>query len=120
MQSAPADDTVAVRAGRADVAEDPEEKRKQPMTLLADTKRAPQHPLAGKTMSGADMIVQVLADEGVDAIFGYSGGAILPTYDAIFRYNEDCRTNGGREIQLVVPASEQGAGFMAAGYARSS
>src|SRR5215813_265246 len=73
-----------------------------------------------KTMSGADMIVQVLAGEGVDTIFGYSGGAILPTYDAIFRYNEDCRTTGGNEIQLVVPASEQGAGFMAAGYARSS
>ena len=34
------------------------------------------------------MIVQVLADEGVTAIFGYSGGAILPTYDAVFRYNE--------------------------------
>ena len=45
------------------------------------------HPLAGATMSGADMIIQVLADEGVDTIFGYSGGAILPTYDAVFRYN---------------------------------
>ena len=40
-----------------------------------------RHPLAGKSMSGADMIIQVLADEGVDTIFGYSGGAILPTYD---------------------------------------
>ncbi len=37
------------------------------------------HPLAGTAMSGAEIIVQVLADEGVDAIFGYSGGAILPT-----------------------------------------
>ena len=37
---------------------------------------------------GADIVVQVLADEGVDTIFGYSGGAILPTYDAIFRYNK--------------------------------
>src|SRR5687767_14072865 len=71
-------------------------------------------------MSGAEIIVQVLADEGVDTVFGYSGGAILPTYDAIFRYNEHCRENGGREVQLVVPASEQGAGFMAAGYARAS
>ena len=34
------------------------------------------------------MIVQVLADEGVSTIFGYSGGAILPTYDAVFCYNE--------------------------------
>ena len=49
---------------------------------------AAPHPLAGNQMTCADMIVQVLADEGVDTIFGYSGGAILPTYDAIFRYNE--------------------------------
>ena len=76
------------------------------------------HPLAGATMSRADMILQVLADEGVDTVFGYSGGAILPTYDAIFRYNE--AHAGTDEIRLVVPATEQGAGFMAAGYARSS
>ncbi len=89
------------------------------MTLLADTKLATkQHPLAGKTMSRADMILQVLADEGVDVIFGYSGGAILPTYDAVFRYNEGHPKD--EEIRLIVPANEQGAGFMAAGYARSS
>ena len=88
------------------------------MTLLADTKRASKHPLAGTSMSGADTIVQVLADERVDAIFGYSGGAILPTYDAIFRYNESHPKEG--EIRLLVPATEQGAGFMAAGYARST
>ncbi|ROO37504.1 biosynthetic-type acetolactate synthase large subunit [Salinisphaera orenii] len=74
------------------------------------------HPLSGTVLSGADTIVQVLADEGVDTIFGYSGGAILPTYDAIFRYNED---NPG-QMPLIVPANEQGAGFMAAGYARAS
>ena len=88
------------------------------MMPLADTKRASKHPLAGTSMSGADTIVQVLADEGVDAIFGYSGGAILPTYDAIFRYNESHPKEG--EIRLIVPATEQGAGFMAAGYARST
>src|SRR5947207_720815 len=73
-----------------------------------------------RSISGGDIIVRVLADEGVDTVFGYSGGAILPTYDAVFRYNEHCRESGSREIQLVVPASEQGAGFMAAGYARST
>ena len=79
------------------------------------------HPLAGTLMSGADMIVQVLADEGVDVVFGYSGGAILPTYDAIFRFNElHRRADGGELMPLIVPANEQGAGFMAAGYARSS
>jgi len=67
-------------------------------------------------MTGADMLVQVLADEGVDTIFGYSGGAILPIYDAVFRYNQE----HGSAMPLVVPANEQGAGFMAAGYARAS
>ena len=72
-------------------------------------------------MSGADMVVQVLADEGVDTIFGYSGGAILPTYDAVFRYNATHkRDNGTAAMPLIVPANEQGAGFMAAGYARAS
>ena len=72
-------------------------------------------------MSGADTVVQVLADEGVETLFGYSGGAILPIYDAVFRYNETNKR--GDEItpmRLVVPANEQGAGFMAAGYARAS
>jgi hypothetical protein len=79
-----------------------------------------RHPLADKAMTGAEMIVQVLADEGVEAIFGYSGGAILPTYDAVFTFNEAQKTSGGRQVPLIVPANEQGAGFMAAGYARAS
>src|SRR3989441_63733 len=78
------------------------------------------HPLAGEKMSGARMIMQVLADEGVRAIFGYSGGAILPTYDAVFLYNEQQAQLGEPQIPLIVPANEQGAGFMAAGYARAS
>src|SRR6202167_2705024 len=74
------------------------------------------HPVARSSMTGADMVVQILADEGVNAIFGYSGGAILPIYDAVFRYNTDRRP----AMPLIVPANEQGAGFMAAGYARAS
>ena len=74
------------------------------------------HPLAGASMTGADMLVQVLADEGVDTIFGYSGGAILPIYDAVFRYNAEHQAS----MPLIVPANEQGAGFMAAGFARAS
>ena len=71
--------------------------------------------------SGAEIIIRTLADLGVDTIFGYSGGAILPTYDAIFLYNEAHRKSQGRDpINLIVPANEQGAGFMAAGYARAS
>jgi len=77
---------------------------------------APRHPLAGKSMSGAEIVVQILADEGVGVVFGYSGGAILPTYDAIFRFNQQ----HDEKMPLVVPANEQAAGFMAAGYARAS
>ena len=79
-----------------------------------------RHPLAGRKMTGAEMIVQVLADEGVSTIFGYSGGAILPTYDAVFCFNEDRKARGESQMPLIVPANEQGAGFMAAGYARAS
>jgi len=74
------------------------------------------HPLAGASMTGADMLVQVLADEGVDTVFGYSGGAILPIYDAVFRYNAEHQS----AMPLIVPANEQGAGFIAAGFARAS
>ncbi len=57
----------------------------------------------------------------MDTIFGYSGGAILPTYDAVFRWNQAQAEQGGdRSMPLIVPANEQGAGFMAAGYARAS
>ncbi|HEX7816472.1 biosynthetic-type acetolactate synthase large subunit [Dyella sp.] len=79
------------------------------------------HPLAGQMMSGAEVVVQVLADEGAKVLFGYSGGAILPVYDAVFRYNAThIGPDGGEPMPLIVPANEQGAGFMAAGYARAS
>ena len=52
------------------------------------------HPLAGQRMTGARMMMQIIADEGVRAIFGYSGGAILPTYDAVFLYNEEAARAG--------------------------
>src|ERR1700722_10873173 len=90
---------------------------------MSDTVIQPRpfgHPLAGQTMSGARMIMQVLADEGVTAIFGYSGGAILPTYDAVFLYNEQQTREGEPPIPLIVPSNEQSAAFMAAGYARST
>ena len=95
------------------------------MTISAQTAQPATaidpHPLAGLAMSGAEAIVQVLADEGTGVLFGYSGGAILPVYDAVFRHNADHATADGREpMPLIVPANEQGAGFMAAGYARAS
>ncbi|MBS0557702.1 MAG: biosynthetic-type acetolactate synthase large subunit [Proteobacteria bacterium] len=83
-------------------------------------------------MTGAELVVRVLAEEGVDVLFGYSGGAILPVYDAVFRHNaEHARDDGPgagsstgkimrKPMPLIVPANEQGAGFMASGYARAS
>ncbi|WP_370687465.1 biosynthetic-type acetolactate synthase large subunit [Paraburkholderia caledonica] len=80
----------------------------------------PVPTLPGEPMSGADIILRVLAEQGVDTLFGYSGGAILPTYDAVFRFNESHAARPERQIKFVVPANEQAAGFMAAGYARAS
>ena len=45
-------------------------------------------------IEGSALIVRVLAEQGVEIIFGYSGGAILSTYDAVFRYNSDNQING--------------------------
>ncbi|HYR88949.1 MAG TPA: biosynthetic-type acetolactate synthase large subunit [Terriglobia bacterium] len=90
------------------------------MSLQTELKSPSRHPLAGQTMTGADMIIQVLADQGVEVMFGYSGGAILPTWDALARFNIEQESNRKKPIELVVPANEQGAGFMAAGYARAS
>ena len=91
------------------------------MNDQSNTAAIDEHPLAGHSLSGADTVVQVIADEGVDTIFGYSGGAILPIYDAVFRYNDTHqRADGSSPMPLIVPANEQGAGFMAAGYARAS
>jgi acetolactate synthase-1/2/3 large subunit len=90
------------------------------MSLQTELTSPSRHPLAGQTMTGADMIIQVLADEGVEVMFGYSGGAILPTWDALARFNIERDSQRRKPIELVVPANEQGAGFMAAGYARAS
>ena len=68
-------------------------------------------------LTGSDIIVKVLAEQGVETIFGYSGGAILPTYDAVFQYNEIHENN---PMPLIVPANEQGAGFMASGLCKSN
>ena len=63
------------------------------------------------TMSGAKMIVKALKDQGVEVVFGYPGGAVLPIYDEIFQQND---------IRHVLVRHEQGAIHMAEGYARST
>ena len=62
-------------------------------------------------MNGADAILRSLEAEGVEAMFGIPGGAIMPTYDAMAR---------GTTVRHVLARHEQGAGHMAQGYARAS
>jgi acetolactate synthase-1/2/3 large subunit len=64
-----------------------------------------------KPMTGAKMVVQALVDQGVEVVFGYPGGAVLPIYDEIFQQNH---------IQHVLVRHEQGAVHAAEGYARST
>jgi len=62
-------------------------------------------------MTGAEIVLQALRDNGVEHIFGYPGGAVLPIYDEIFQQDD---------IQHILVRHEQGAGHMAEGYARST
>ncbi|GGC90952.1 acetolactate synthase 3 large subunit [Chelatococcus reniformis] len=64
-----------------------------------------------ETMTGADMVVRALQDQGVEHIFGYPGGAVLPIYDALFHQEK---------VRHVLVRHEQGAVHSAEGYARSS
>lgn len=62
-------------------------------------------------MSGAEIVVKALKDQGVDTVFGYPGGAVLPIYDAIFQQND---------IRHILVRHEQAATHAAEGYARST
>ena len=64
-----------------------------------------------RQMTGAKMVVQALKDQGVDTVFGYPGGAVLPIYDEIFQQND---------IRHILVRHEQAAVHMAEGYARST
>ena len=64
-----------------------------------------------REMTGAEMVVQALKDQGVDTVFGYPGGAVLPIYDAIFQQND---------IRHILVRHEQAAAHAAEGYARST
>ncbi|MFK7744067.1 MAG: acetolactate synthase 3 large subunit [Roseobacter sp.] len=64
-----------------------------------------------RQMSGAKMIVQALIDQGVDTVFGYPGGAVLPIYDEVFQQNA---------IKHILVRHEQGAVHAAEGYARAT
>jgi acetolactate synthase I/II/III large subunit len=64
-----------------------------------------------RQMTGAEMVVQAMQDQGVEHLFGYPGGAVLPIYDAIFQQDK---------VKHILVRHEQGAVHAAEGYARSS
>ncbi len=66
---------------------------------------------SAQTMTGAQMVIRALKDQGVTHIFGYPGGAVLPIYDALFKVEG---------ITHVLVRHEQGAAHAAEGYARST
>jgi acetolactate synthase I/II/III large subunit len=65
-----------------------------------------------RMMTGAEIVLEVLADQGVEDIFGYPGGAVLPIYDELFRQQN--------RVKHILVRHEQGAGHAAEGYARST
>ncbi|MGF1447768.1 MAG: acetolactate synthase 3 large subunit [Pikeienuella sp.] len=67
--------------------------------------------MTGTEMTGAEIVVRALRDQGVEVVFGYPGGAVLPIYDEIFKQND---------IRHILVRHEQGATHMAEGYARST
>ncbi len=64
-----------------------------------------------QTMTGAQVVIQALVEQGVEVIFGYPGGAVLPLYDALFQQNK---------LRHVLVRHEQAAVHAAEGYARST
>src|SRR6202044_2917239 len=66
---------------------------------------------ADMTQSGAEILLRALKDQGVEVIFGYPGGAVLPIYDALFKQNQ---------IKHILVRHEQAAVHAAEGYARST
>ncbi len=67
--------------------------------------------MSSKEMTGAEMVIQALKDQGVEHIFGYPGGAVLPIYDELFKQED---------VQHILVRHEQGAVHAAEGYARST
>ncbi|MEQ8734426.1 MAG: acetolactate synthase 3 large subunit [Rhodospirillaceae bacterium] len=71
----------------------------------------PRDSLDGRQMKGAAIILKALEEQGVEVVFGYPGGAVLPIYDEIFKQNR---------IRHILVRHEQGAVHAAEGYARST
>src|SRR5271163_485137 len=67
--------------------------------------------MPAEPLSGAEIVIKALVDQGVDVVFGYPGGAVLPIYDALFKQNS---------LRHILVRQEGGAVHAAEGYARST
>jgi acetolactate synthase I/II/III large subunit len=84
----------------------------QAVPVRQGTRAAPvESPLMTSPMTGAEMVIRALADQGVEHLFGYPGGAVLPIYDELFQQEK---------VQHVLVRQEGGAVHAAEGYARST
>ena len=81
-------------------------------TVDAPTKTEVLTTKTSTHISGAKAVVHILLEEGVDLVFGYPGGAIMPVYDSLYDYQD--------KIHHVLARHEQGATHAAQGYARAS
>src|SRR5688572_26122950 len=79
-------------------------------TLLPEKKSSKKKSQEKKLITGSEAVIRSLLAEGVDTIFGYPGGAIMPIYDALYHYRN--------KINHILVRHEQGATHAAQGYAR--
>ena len=80
--------------------------------LQTDALRTPPRPREQEQITGSEAVMKAFIEEGVETIFGYPGGAIMPIYDALFDFND--------RLEHVLVRHEQGAIHAAQGYARTS
>jgi acetolactate synthase-1/2/3 large subunit len=85
-------------------------KTKETGKMTKNSKKTPSQT-GPRKMTGAEMVLQAMKDNGADTVFGYPGGAVLPIYDEIFQQEA---------VKHILVRHEQGAGHAAEGYARST
>src|SRR5258707_15646973 len=77
----------------------------------AGTREGKESAMSAAQLVGAEIVIKALVDQGVDVIFGYPGGAVLPIYDALFKQNA---------VRHILVRHEQAAVHAAEGYARTT
>lgn len=92
-------------------AEDFLEHKPEQVRRERDARDATAKEGSARELTGAEIVIQAMLDNGTEVVFGYPGGAVLPVYDALFKQNK---------LRHILVRHEQGAGHAAEGYARST